>query len=89
MKIPSVATESQNGQHVRLNKLTLRYGCIYIDHMETKQKRAQAEYNSRGDTKMASYRMPVKTLETIDRLAKERQTSKVQVLIDGVERLAE
>ena len=57
--------------------------------METKPKRAQAEYNSRGDTKMASYRMPVKTLETIDRIAKERNVPKVQVIIDGVDRLAE
>ena len=38
---------------------------------------------------MASYRMPVKTLETIDRIAKERNVSKVQVIIDGVDRLAE
>lgn len=63
--------------------------CLYIDAMKatttTTPKRAQ--YNTRGASKMVSYRMPLSAIELIARHAKQRNSTKVQVIIDAINQL--
>lgn len=46
----------------------------------------RAGYNTRGESKMVSFRMPLKTLERLNQLAGARNASKTQVMIDAIER---
>lgn len=46
---------------------------------------AQTKYIKRGDTKMRSYRLPVDTIHKIEDMAKQRNQSKVQVIVEAID----
>jgi len=45
----------------------------------------QTKYIKRGETKMRSYRLPVDTIQKIEDKAKQRNQSKVQIIVEAID----
>jgi len=51
----------------------------------SKTEQPTKHWKYRGDTKAVSFRLPLLTIEKLDRMAKDSGESKAQVLIDAID----
>ena len=68
-------------QYILSSCLALIEKASQVGGMDKKKK----HWKPRGDTKKATFRLPVDTLEKLDKLAKAINASKTQVLIDVID----